>query len=332
MRHAKAELLLRLALDLQGTAEGMTLDDIRERYGEGKRLSRRTAERLRDAAERLIPQLEQANPGEVPKRWRIPGGGLGGLAQITAPELAALQTAIKSLDKRNMSGPAKELGDLHRKLAAQLRPDVQRRLAPDADFLANADGLATHPGPHVRVPDDIIAILQNAMLVDHCVKLHYLARETGKKSHQLVAPYGFLYGHRPYLVAYNLGTEGYRLFSLANVLKVEDSGQSFKRDPKFTLTDYASHSFGVYQEKAVDVVWRFKPEVAQEARHFVFHPSQKVSQRKDGSLIVRFQAGGLLEMCWHLFVWGDGVEIIEPKKLRILMKKELQRALSAIKK
>ena len=66
MRHDKAELLLRLVLDLQGSADGLTLEDIGSRYSD-KPLSRRTAERLRDAVERLVPQLEQANPGEVPK-------------------------------------------------------------------------------------------------------------------------------------------------------------------------------------------------------------------------------------------------------------------------
>ncbi len=327
MRHAKAELLLRLALDLQGTAEGMTLEEICDRYGDGKPLSRRTAERLRDAVERLVPQLEQANPGDLPKRWRIRGGGLGSLAQISASELAALQTAAQSLHKRNMSGPAKALGDLHRKLTALLRPDAQRRLAPDAEFLAAAEGLAMHPGPHVTVPDEILMTLRGAMLTDHRIRLHYLARESGKKSRQLVAPYGFLYGHRPYLVAYNFGTDGYRLFSLANIEKAEDTGKSFNRDPKFDLAAYAANSFGAFQEKPVDVVWRFKPEAAEEAQHFLFHPSQKTSKRKDGSLIVRFRVGGLLEMCWHLFIWGDGVEVVEPKKLRDMMKEELQRAL-----
>jgi predicted DNA-binding transcriptional regulator YafY len=31
---------------------------------------------------------------------------------------------------------------------------------------------------------------------------------------------------------------------------------------------------------------------------------------------VRFRAGGALEMCWHLFTWGDEVEVIEPRRLR----------------
>ena len=68
MRYEKAEILVRLALDLQGSLAGLSLEDIRSRYSPDAQapLSRRTAERLRDAIERLFPQLEQSNPGELP--------------------------------------------------------------------------------------------------------------------------------------------------------------------------------------------------------------------------------------------------------------------------
>ena len=46
MRYEKAETILRIALDMQGTAEGLSLEDIRQNYSD-KPLSRRTAERLR---------------------------------------------------------------------------------------------------------------------------------------------------------------------------------------------------------------------------------------------------------------------------------------------
>ena len=149
-----------------------------------------------------------------------------------------------------------------------------------------------HPGPHVVVPDDVVKALRQAMLTDHRVKLHYRARASGALSRQLVAPYGFLYGHRPYLVAYSFGMDDYRLWSLANIEKAEDTGKTFKRNPDFSLADYAANSFGVFQEKPVNVVWRFRKKAAAEARHFLFHPSQTMEERKDGSLIVRFCAGG----------------------------------------
>ena len=70
LRYEKLEALLRVALDMRGNAEGLSLDDLQHAYG----VSRRTAERMRDAIERVFPQMEQANPGEVPKTLAHPSG------------------------------------------------------------------------------------------------------------------------------------------------------------------------------------------------------------------------------------------------------------------
>ena len=82
----------------------------------------------------------------------------------------------------------------------------------------------------------------------------------------------------------------------------------------------AAQSFGVFRESPHDVAWRFKPDVAGIAREYLFHPSQRMEEAADGSLIVRFSAGGLLEMCWHLYTWGDGVEVLAPSALKERMK------------
>ena len=37
--------------------------------------------------------------------------------------------------------------------------------------------------------------------------------------------------------------------------------------------------------------------------------------QQDGSLIVRFQASGWLEMTWFLYRWGDAVEVLVPEGL-----------------
>lgn len=31
---------------------------------------------------------------------------------------------------------------------------------------------------------------------------------------------------------------------------------------------------------------------------------------------MRFRAGGMQEMCWHLFTWGTAVTIVAPTSLR----------------
>jgi len=55
------------------------------------------------------------------------------------------------------------------------------------------------------------------------------------------------------------------------------------------------------------------------AREFEFHPKQRMIDGEDGRLIVSFDASGLVEMAWHLYKWGDAVEVIEPPALRELV-------------
>jgi predicted DNA-binding transcriptional regulator YafY len=60
-------------------------------------------------------------------------------------------------------------------------------------------------------------------------------------------------------------------------------------------------------------------EIAARAAEFRFHPTQVLEPQDDGSLIVRFNAAGWLEMAWHLYQWGDKVEVIAPDELRALV-------------
>jgi predicted DNA-binding transcriptional regulator YafY len=99
--------------------------------------------------------------------------------------------------------------------------------------------------------------------------------------------------------------------------------EGFERDPEFNLGAIVAKSFGVYEEAPVDVVWRFSAEAAPLARQFQFHQSQVFEPCGDGGLIVRFHAGGLLEMAWHLMTWGRHVEVLEPAALRALLPEKM---------
>lgn len=56
--------------------------------------------------------------------------------------------------------------------------------------------------------------------------------------------------------------------------------------------------------------------MAEDVAEFVFHPDQTVDRNDDGSLTVRFTAGGIDEMCRHLVAWGTSVTIERPAGLR----------------
>lgn len=323
VRYEKADTLLRIALDMQGTAEGLSLEDIRRNYSDIP-LSRRTAERLRDAIERVFPQMQQANPDELPKRWRLPNGTTPGFAAVAAEELADLAAGVALLRRENMNVQASNAERAISKLRALMKPDMLTRLAPDLEALTEAEGIALRPGPRPDVNPDMVATLRQGILANRKIKINYHYRSTGKTGDDIIHPYGFIYGNRHYLVAWSEGEWAcdFRNYSLSNIKSAEMLDDGFVRDKEFSLQDYTNRSFGVFQEEPFDVVWKFSPKVADDAKEFMFHPSQEFEPQSDGSLIVRFHAGGKLEMAWHLFTWGEEVEVIEPSSLRKLLNKK----------
>lgn len=315
MRYEKLDTILRVAFDMQSRADGLSLDDIQRNYSDSP-LSRRTAERIRDAIMRVFPQAEEVDSGEPRKRWRIPAGSLTRLADISSDELTGLSTTVALLKRDNMPAQARSVERVISKIRAAMKPPVITRIDPDLEALTEAEGLAMHPGPHPKINVEIVEALRRAILAMRKVRLHYRYRGSGKKGFEIVRPYGFLYGNRHYLVAWseNEYARNFRSFALSNIERAEILSEAFRRLKTFSLKKYAERSFGVFQEKPFYVVWKFSPEVAEDVREYVFHPSQKMEGQRDGSIVVRFRAGGLREMAWHLFTWGDHVKVIRPKR------------------
>lgn len=314
MRYENAENLLQLAFEMQASHVGLSLEDIERRF----RVSRRTAQRMRDSILHLFPQTDEIQGDDRRKRWRIPSGVGDRLVSFSADELADLEAAIRLLERENLGGQVESLMGLARKLAALMKPRAFSRVAPDLEALIEAEGLAMRPGPRPRISMAATESLREAVKACRVVRIRYLSRGSGERSRQRVRPYGFIYGHRHYLVAWSLHHDpnGYRLYSLSNIEDVELTPESFAREPGFSLQDFAERAFGVFQEEPGDVAWRFRSEAAATAREFLFHPNQTLEPQADGSLIVRFRCGGLVEMAWHLYAWGDAVEVLEPEELR----------------
>jgi predicted DNA-binding transcriptional regulator YafY len=77
-------------------------------------------------------------------------------------------------------------------------------------------------------------------------------------------------------------------------------------------------------------VLRVTPGGAAEARAWRWHPTQTVEDRPDGGVEVRFRASGMRELAWHLFSWGDQVEIVGPERLKAMMREALEAATRAL--
>jgi predicted DNA-binding transcriptional regulator YafY len=312
----KAEQLLALATLVAARHAGVTLDDVIERFS----VSKRTAQRMLRALEAQFPDTAVASDGEGRKRWRLPSAPLRDLMTLSAEELAALDLAVETLKRSGLAVEADDLLRLREKVMALVPRSKAARLETDHQVLLEAQGLAARPGPRQRVDRKIIAAIAEALKACRILEITYRSRGEPEPRSRRLAPYGLLTGIRRYLVARpeeDLSGKP-RLYVVENILSARVSTDPFTRDAEFNLQDFARRSFGVFQhpEEYGEVVWRFSPKAAAQARGFEFHPKQILEEQPDGGLIVRFRASGHLEMAWHLYMWGEEVEVLAPDVLR----------------
>jgi predicted DNA-binding transcriptional regulator YafY len=322
MRHEKGARLLELARMLASSAEGLTLDEIGERLC----VARRTAERMRDAVWEVFPQMEIVDDPPS-RRFRIPSG-LDGLFQApTAEELASLTAAAEMMDRQGAAARAAALRTLEQKVLSATRAAARRRLAPDLEALLQAETIAVQAGPRPFEEESVLAAVRGALKALSTLRFRYEGGSAPGRTREVV-PYGILFGRSNYLVAEEVGAgTGPRNWRLDRVFDVEVTGRPGAPPEGFSLQAYADESFGIYQDDTEDVVLRIRPHGADDARRWRFHARQKLEEQPDGSILVRFRASGMRELAWHLFTWGDKVQILEPRALKDMMAGELEIAL-----
>lgn len=312
MRYERLKDIVDLAIRLQALRGGLTLDDIQQELS----VSRRTAERLRDAVEWAFGPLDIVPSDDNRRHWRLRSDALRRLVSFAPEELTTLTTAAATLERMHLGEHATKLRDIGHKLRATQRSEVLERLESDIETLVQAEGLAMRAGPRQPINPDLVSLLREAILTCRIIEFRYLARSTGLSSRQRVEPYGVLYGNRAFLVGRTDWSDEPHLWRLTGIDEAQLTDERFEREPAFDLQRYAKRSFGTFQEKAVQVILRFDAYAAVDASAFLFHPDQSTEEHDDGTLTVRFRAGGINEICWHLFTWGEHVTVEKPIRLR----------------
>lgn len=322
MSYMKAAELLELAADIAGSHGGLTMNQIDERWeGVEAKSARRNTQRALDAIRRVFgDKLIEDKDYAGHKRLRFEHGALRDLVDVTASELASFDQAIAALERQNDVEGAASLTSLRTKVRLATPPASQRRLEPDYEALLAARSLIARPGPRPRVDEATMARVTEAIL--SLKRLVFSYESKGKRVTRLVDPFGVITGHRVYLVARVVGSHQnpsvWRVDRMADVVVSEDAAVV---PDDFRVQDFARRSFGAYhsQDEYGENVWRFSAKAASNARDFRFHPDQMIEEHADGSLTVRFQASGHLEMVWFLYAWGNQVEVIAPQTVRDLV-------------
>lgn len=310
MSFSKARDLVQLAQMAAARRRGVALEDIMDEFA----VSHRTAQRMAAALETTFANVQYTDGPDRKRRWRLVDPQSDRLQLSNETGIEALDIAARHARDAGRMRHAKALDDLRAGLLARLPGPNAARVEADAEAVLSSLAEVTRPGPRSLLDSSLLDAMIEALRGPFRLKVFY--RDDAKE--RILEPHGVLLGHRTYLVARDIDKpDGMRSFRMDLITGATVLDESFALDPDFVLSDFAARSFGVWQDPTEygEVVWRFVPSAAERASGFRFHPRQTMERCADGSLIVRFTASGWLEMAWHLYQWGDLVEVLAPEGL-----------------
>jgi predicted DNA-binding transcriptional regulator YafY len=321
MRYVNTRKILQLARALASSAEGLTLDDMCRETASG----RRTVERMRDTIREVFPQMEEI-PDPPTKRFRIPKGLDGFFQDPTAEEMSDLGIVIGQLREAGAAARAASLTELEKKIRSAMRQGRRRAMATDVEALLRAERIAVQAGPRPAEDPVMLMIIRQALLGMKTLRFVYHGGSRPGTTRDVV-PFGIIFGGTNYLIGADAGATKPKHWRLDRIENPRCLDQPGLPPADFDLAAFANTPFAYFEGPQEDVELHVLPHGMLDFRNYRFHPSQSVEGHPDGGAIVRFRASGMLELAWHLFSWGNKIEIIQPDSLRQQMIAELQSAL-----
>ena len=158
--------------------------------------------------------------------------------------------------------------------------------------------------------------VREALLYQYSLTLEYRTGN-GKQAGYKVDPYTLVsYKGGLYLLGYAHNRQALRTFAVERISAVEIARERFEIPEDFSLKEQFRSSFGIVEEAVMPVMIRFAQRIAHAVHDRIWHPSQRVENNDDGSVIIAFEAGGVMEIISWILSYGENAEVIEPAELR----------------
>jgi predicted DNA-binding transcriptional regulator YafY len=164
---------------------------------------------------------------------------------------------------------------------------------------------------------EIINRVSEAAIQKKSIEIVYYTMSRKKESRRKVDPYRiWFFNGTFYLIGFCHFRKEVRIFALDRIKMLHQTKDSFEILQDFDLDEFLGASFGVYVGTPVKVRILFSAEVAGFIREKVWHESQKLEPREDGSLIFEATVAGAEEIKQWVLGWGSQAQVIEPEKLK----------------
>lgn len=214
------------------------------------------------------------------------------------------------------------LESLFRKIKATLPPEALTYLkSVQQTFSVGRKGYK-----HYSQYKEIINRVTEAALAQKTLSIVYHGMNQKKETRRKVNPYRiWFFNGTFYLVGYCHLRSEVRIFALDRIRTLTVTNEYFTVPEDFDFEDMMRGSFGVITGTPEQVRIVFGKKVAGYIAERVWHSSQKLSPRDDGTLLFEANIAVNEELKTWILSWGSDSEVLHPPRLIDAMRAEIQK-------
>jgi len=168
-----------------------------------------------------------------------------------------------------------------------------------------------------RRPARFLPVILDAIRQQRRLRITYRSPTTGKTA-RTVEPYRLVsIRGEPYLIAFCHLRGQIRTFVPSRIVKariLED--EPYEIPPDFSVEDYFEPAFRFIHGKPARIVLHFAPEVARVVRERRWHPTQRLREERDGSVVLEMRVPPTEELASWVLSWRGACVVVEPREFR----------------
>jgi predicted DNA-binding transcriptional regulator YafY len=173
---------------------------------------------------------------------------------------------------------------------------------------------------------DIIDLLNKAAIQWRSLQFLYYSMSGGKQTRRTVDPYRiWFFKGSFYLVGFCHLRNEVRIFSVDRITKPVLTDKRFTMREGFNFDEFMQSGFGVAGGVPEIVRVEFDRSVARYIQDKVWHESQKVSRKGNGSVVFEACVALTPELNSWILNWGSHARVLEPESLREEIRSEAEK-------
>jgi predicted DNA-binding transcriptional regulator YafY len=165
------------------------------------------------------------------------------------------------------------------------------------------------------------------------VRMTYITFAGECRRYDLTPVHVFAYHGNWYVAAFIRDRPEVRTFAMSRVRAIRELGESGWAPAEFDSATYAAEAYGIMGgEKALRVRVRASRAIAAYMAERMWHPSQRVTRRRDGSVDIAFTTRGRKEVVRWVLSWQPDLKVLSPASLGKRVREKMEEGIRARRK